>query len=262
MTTHAEFDPGPPQAVADHLAQVPAPSDPAAFWTNWGPIFYRGRLDGSARILCIASDPGPTERIAHRTLVGDAGQRVQGFLAKLGLTRSYLCVNAFPYALHPSHGGDAQQLLSDTTQKNWRNKFYDLVAPPHVQVIVAFGTNARLAVDMWSSKPNVPIKKVPHPSSHDEQALLTAWRAAIPDLRNTVTPDPDGNAGGPNYGSSFKEADYAAIPRRDLPFGVPSFLGDDAAGRKATPRHNNAVARPSPDDGRTLIWIAPKGGSG
>jgi uracil-DNA glycosylase len=34
-------------------------------------------LDRSAKVLCIASDPGPTERIVGRTLVGDAGQRVQ-----------------------------------------------------------------------------------------------------------------------------------------------------------------------------------------
>ena len=61
-------------------------------------MFYRGRLDGSARVLCVASDPGPTERIAGRSLVGNAGQRVQGLLAKLGLTRSYLCLNAWAYA--------------------------------------------------------------------------------------------------------------------------------------------------------------------
>src|SRR3712207_7598637 len=45
------------------------------FWYDWGPVFYRGRLDGSARVLCVASDPGPTERVAMRTLVGDAGDR-------------------------------------------------------------------------------------------------------------------------------------------------------------------------------------------
>ncbi|CAB3806344.1 hypothetical protein LMG27177_06059 [Paraburkholderia fynbosensis] len=59
------------------------------FWHDWGRIFYRGRLDGSAKVLCIASDPGPTERIAGHTLVVDAGQRVQGFLAKLGIMRAY-----------------------------------------------------------------------------------------------------------------------------------------------------------------------------
>jgi uracil-DNA glycosylase len=95
------FDRGPSADLADHLAAVPDPPVKGDFWFNWGPIFYRGRLDGSARVLCVASDPGPTERIAGRTLVGNAGQRVQGFLDKLGLTESYLCVNAWAYALHP-----------------------------------------------------------------------------------------------------------------------------------------------------------------
>jgi uracil-DNA glycosylase len=98
-----EYDPGPPPQVADHLDKVPSyAAHQDLFWYDWGPIFYRGRLDRSAKLLCIASDPGPTERIAGRTLVGDAGQRVQGFLSKLGLTRSYVCVNAYTYALLPS----------------------------------------------------------------------------------------------------------------------------------------------------------------
>jgi hypothetical protein len=48
-----------------------------------------------------------------RTLVGDAGQRVQGFLAKIGLTRSYVCLNAFAYALHPSSFFEAGEILRD-----------------------------------------------------------------------------------------------------------------------------------------------------
>ena len=253
----AEFDRGPSQAIAGICSRCPQPSKPKAFWTAWGPVVYRGRLDGSARLLCIASDPGPTERIAHRTLVGDAGQRVQGFLAKLGLTRGYLCVNAFPYALHPSWGFQADELLAEPEQMEWRNDFYDAVRPSHVEAVVAFGANAQKALDLWPGKPQAPVERIPHPSSRDESALLDAWRDAVVRLRQHVTPDPDGEADGPNYGSSFEESDYAPIPRRDLPFGVPEFLGDDAAGRNGHPRHNNSVARPSPDDGHTLTWKAP-----
>ncbi len=257
----AEFDRGPPQAIASICLRCPRPGKPKAFWTAWGPVFYRGRLDGTARILCIASDPGPTERVAHRTLVGDAGQRVQGFLAKLGLTRSYLCVNAFPYALHPSYGPEADQLLAEADQLAWRNQFYDAVRPGAVDAVIAFGSNAQKALDLWPHRPDVPAERIPHPSSRDSAKLLREWHDAIGRLRQRVTPDPDGDASGPNYGSSFKETDYAPIPRRDLPFGVPDFLGDDAAGRQGHPRHNNGVDRPSPDDGLTLIWKAPKGGS-
>jgi uracil-DNA glycosylase len=257
----AEFDRGPSQAIASICLRCPRPGRPKAFWTAWGPIFYRGRLDGTARVLCIASDPGPTERIAHRTLVGDAGQRVQGFLAKLGLTRSYLCVNAFPYALHPSYGEDADELLAEPAHLAWRNQFLDAVRPGAVDAVIAFGGNAQKALDLWPGKPNAPVERIPHPSSRDSSRLLREWHDAIERLREKVTPDPDGDADGPNYGSSFKETDYASIPRRDLPFGVPDFLGDDSKGRRGHPRRNKCVSRPSPDDGRTLIWIAPKDGS-
>jgi uracil-DNA glycosylase len=108
-----EFDRGPSAELAQHFAGVPDPPDKSDFWFDWGPIFYRGRLDGSARVLCVASDPGPTERVAGRSLVGSAGQRVQGLLAKLGLTRSYVCLNAWAYALHPSRARAAEADLDD-----------------------------------------------------------------------------------------------------------------------------------------------------
>lgn len=252
------FDRGPPKAVAEICSRCPPPARPEAFWTAWGPVFYRGRLDGSARLLCIASDPGPTERVANRTLVGDAGQRVQGFLAKLGLTRSYLCVNAFPYALHPSFNGSVDELLAEPAGLGWRHDFYDAVKPSSLEAVVLFGKNAQAAFDLWPAKPSAPVERVPHPSSRDAAQLLTAWKGAVTRLRSVVAPDPDGNHGGPNYGSSFRESDYTPIPRQDLPFGAPSFLGDDHAGRTAHPRRNDSVKRPAPDDGHTLVWTAPR----
>lgn len=253
----AGFDFGPPLPIAEICSRCPAPTHASAFWTAWGPVFYRGRLDGSARVLCIASDPGPTERVANRTLVGDAGQRVQGFLAKLGLTRSYLCVNAFPYALHPSFAGSVDELLAEPAAQAWRNDFYDAVLPPRIRAVVLFGVNAQKAFDLWPGKPSIHTERIPHPSSHDTAALLQAWRAAVTRLRGVVAPDADGDASGANYGTSFREQDYAPIPRRDLPFGAAPFLGDDHAGRTAHPRHNDSVARPVPDDGHTLVWTAP-----
>jgi uracil-DNA glycosylase len=252
------FDPGPPptfaalfEAIPDHTAVKDH------FWFDWGPVFYRGRLDGTARLLVIASDPGPTERVAGRTLVGDAGQRVQGFFRKLGLTHSYLCLNAFAYALYPSHARYARTLLAEPVVRSWRNQLFDAALTPTVQAIVAFGENAQEAAGQWPRASGVPVVEVPHPSSRDATKLLDSWRAAIVQLRATVTPDSDGDASTPNYGTSFGEADYAPIPRADLPFGVPPWLGDDAWGRAAHPSHHNSVSRPNPDDRHTLIWIAP-----
>src|SRR5262249_36675853 len=78
------------------------PTEPPvdSFRVEWGPIFYRGRLDGSARILCIGQDPAQNEDIVRRILIGVAGHRVQGFLAKLGIDRSYVMLNAFLYSVY------------------------------------------------------------------------------------------------------------------------------------------------------------------
>jgi hypothetical protein len=253
------FDPGPPDTFATIFDGMPDHSGVREhFWFDWGPVFYRGRLDGSARLLGIASDPGEVERVAGRTLVGDAGQRVQGFLAKLGLTRSYLLLNAFPLAFHPSHWRDADDILEIQAIRDWRNSLYDAARSPNLQAVVAFGRNAQRAVDLWPGAAGLPVIRVPHPSSHDAAALLTAYRAAVTQLRAIVTPDADGIPRAPNYGSTFREQDYRRIPTGDLPFGVPPWLGDSAAGRAMTPRRNNWVDRADPDDEHTLIWTAPR----
>jgi uracil-DNA glycosylase len=253
-----EFDGGPPPELAEHFAALPSyAAHRELFWYDWGPVFYRGRLDRSARLLGVASDPGPTERIACRTLVGDAGQRVQGFLAKLGLTRSYLLVNAFAYALLPSRAQEATASLSEPAQLAWRNQLLSRLCGPPLQAIVAFGVQAREAVGLWDPRPAVPVLAVPHPSSRNTTVLLDQWRDAVAQLRGLVTPDPDGDAGGPNYATRFGEQDYTRIPPRDLPFGLPAWFGDDAWGRAATPRHNNSVERPDSDLEHTLVWRAP-----
>lgn len=256
------FDKGPPAELARHFAAVPgylsATSDHRdLFWWDWGPVFYRGRLNKTAKVIGIASDPGPTERLVGRTLVGDAGQRVQGLLAKLGFTHSYVLVNAFAYAVHPSRVPDALPLLADPTQATWRNRFYDLVNGPDVQAVIAFGGNAQAALTQWTTAPQVPTFNIPHPSDHNTADLLTKWNAALPGLRAAVTSDPGGPNTGPGYGTSFTEADYTAIPAADLPFGVPTWIGNDAWGRTAQPVHNNCVDRSTTDLNHTLIWQAP-----
>jgi len=87
---------------------------------------------------------------------------------------------------------------------------------------------------------------------------VNEWRDAITELRGIVTEDPDGDASLPNYGTGFREQDYARIPPRDLPFGPPPWFGDDSWVRQATPRHPNSISRPSRDPEHTLEWRAPK----
>ena len=101
------FDPGPPPpwervfAAAPLAAYTDHPS--GRFRVDFGPVYYRGRLDGAARIVLVGQDPSTDELLGHRILVGDAGQRVQGLLRKIGITRSYVMVNTYLFGIRGQH---------------------------------------------------------------------------------------------------------------------------------------------------------------
>lgn len=249
-------------ATPDYEAEV---GDSTTFWYAFGPVLYRGRLDGTARVLCIASDPGPTECLPfiRRTLVGDSGQKTQGFLAKLGLTRSYVLVNAFAVAMKPSQKTKGLNVLkTNAAIKAARHALYNQLLSGGLEAIVDFGEEAHAAYDVWAAS-NPAVKgvqrlKLHHPAAVDRDgsgndAALKEWAQAINTLRTIVSPDADGDATTPNYGDYFTEVDYTRIPRRDLPAVAPLYAGDDSWGRGATPRHNNCCTRPSPDDQVSLL---------
>ena len=185
-----------------------------------------------------------TEPVVGWTLVGDAGQRVQGFLAKLGLTRSYLCLNAYALALIPSQAAWAgDDVLDAPDHKAWRNTLYDMAKTAGVQAIIGFGAQAQRALAKWPGKGTTPVFKLPHPSSHDPAALADGWRAAIPQLRALVTPDADGDATLPNYAAQLAEADYRPIPKRYLPMGcLRSSVTTRGSGRRRLQQSSRAQA--------------------
>jgi uracil-DNA glycosylase len=256
------FDSGPSKKFYDHFTNLPDYTPiKDFFWFDWGPVFYRGRLDGSAKIICVASDPGPSERVACRTLVGNAGQRVQGFLNKLGLNKSYVCVNGFAYALFPGKLSKGIQALERPELVAWRNKLFDMLKTPSVKAVIAFGAVAQKAVDLWTGKGSITIENTYHPSYHtttpgSEEKMLTDWNRVVTELRSLITPDTGGNNTAPLYGPKFQESDYSPIPPYDMPFGLPPWFGNDTWFRAH--KKMNSVDRPSPDDKHTLTWKAPK----
>ena len=77
-------DPGPGAEWAAFFADAPLdfylnhPAD--RFRLEFGPVYYRGRLDDSARILIVGQDPSTNEILAQRAFVGASGQRIQRLL--------------------------------------------------------------------------------------------------------------------------------------------------------------------------------------
>src|SRR5881394_408377 len=133
------FDPGYAEEpfstlVATYPGTIAYPA--AGFRLEWGPIFHRGRLDGTARVLVIGQDPAASESIARRILVGEAGHRLQGFLAKLGIDRSYVLVNTFLYSVYGQQSGEHHH--GDAGIIAYRNRWLDaLVEHNPVEAVVA-----------------------------------------------------------------------------------------------------------------------------
>jgi hypothetical protein len=212
------------------------------FRTEWGPVFHRGRLDGSARLLVIGQDPAQHEIIARRTLVGGAGHRAQGFLAKLGLSRSYVMVNTFVYSVFGQGGGTKHK--NDPAIIAYRNRWFDALLPGQVKGVVAFGQLAEGAWQSWKSTPSGAaftgvFQPVTHPTQPESSSkgdaakkkaaikkMLQGWNAALAALDPVIT----GAVAGPlvPYGAAFLPTELPDIPREDFPAGSPAWMCGNA----------------------------------
>jgi len=114
------------------------------FRVEWGPVFHRGRLDGTARILVIGQDPAQHETVLRRILVGTAGKRVQGFLRRLGFNHSYVLINTFLYSVFGQDGGTRQ--IKNAAITAYRNRWIKAILDSSpIEAVVAFGGLANTA---------------------------------------------------------------------------------------------------------------------
>ncbi len=257
--SHA-FDPGyAPEPFRTLCMNYPEadvyPSD--QFRVEWGPIFHRGRLDGSARVLVIGQDPAQHETIVRRVLVGEAGRRLQGFLAKLGITASYVIVNTFLYSVYGTVKSATEQ---DSRLAAYRNSWLDaLLTGSKVEGVVALGTAADAAWNMWKQTPtgknfNVSYVHITHPtqpessSKNDKvklaaatKALLQNWNKGLQTLSPAIK-HPDVRTPLVLYGDTWVQNDRPPIPEGDMPAGLPFWMheqdgwaqrvGKDAAAKR------------------------------
>ena len=237
-----EFDPGYQrrpyrQLVADYPDETVYPAD--SFRVEWGPIFHRGRLDGSARLLVVGQDPATHETIARRILVGEAGQRIQGFLTKLGVNRSYVFVNTFLYSVFGQGGGERH--IDDEPIAQYRSRWLDAITRDQpIEAILSLGHLADSAVRMWQATPtgakstavHVNVLHPTYPDSASRSGKITkaaafarlcaSWNEALQQLHPVITADEPTPL--VPYGTTIAKTDLTTIPARDLPAGLPSWM--------------------------------------
>src|SRR5688572_17741152 len=174
---------------------------PSEFRVEWGPIFHRGRLDGSARILVIGQDPAQHETIVRRTLVGEAGHRIQGFLAKLGIERSYVMVNTYVYSVFGQGRGNKHR--TNPRIAKYRNRWLSaLMRDGEIEAVVALGSLADSAWKAWKETPegqavDPKYRKVTHPTQPEAsgggsaatRSMLASWNEALQEFHRLAQPD-------------------------------------------------------------------------
>jgi hypothetical protein len=191
-------------------------------------------------VLVIGQDPATHETITRRILVGEAGQRAQGLLARLGITRSYVFINTFLYSVYGQRGGDRH--IGDKAITRYRNRWINaVVAEQPIEAIITLGGLADTAYQAWRTTPqgaastaayaNVRHPTYPESASRSGQITKTeafkrlceSWNAALDSLHGIVTAD----APVPlrHYGETITDDDLAPIPDVDLPVGLPPWMG-------------------------------------
>jgi hypothetical protein len=220
------------------------------FRTEWGPIFHRGRLDGSARVLVIGQDPAQHETIARRILIGEAGHRLQGFLFKLGLDRSYVLVNTFLYSLFGSTGPAHQNDPGIVAYRaRWLKAIFD-TAP--IEAVIALGTLADHAWQEWAATPDGQAVSpgyvhITHPTQPESAsggnaaqhkqlitAMLHNWNQGLDAIASHIS-HPDTARPLKHYGDAFGPGDKVPIPAADLPAGLPAWVAvDDGWAKRGT----------------------------
>jgi hypothetical protein len=267
-----EFDPGYAfQPFRDLCAEYPGPEvyPHEDFRTEWGPIFHRGRLDGTARLLVLGQDPAGHETIVRRILVGEAGQRFQGFMAKLGITKSYVLINTFLYSVFGQGGGERH--ANDPAIAEYRNRWIDaILQTSNIEAVVGLGGLADKAWQAWKktengkAHPNLAYRKITHPTAPDSQSkgnqakfaeamknMLANWNEGLQAIAPAIQ-TPDVATPLVLYGTALQPTDDVEIPERDYPPGLPSWM----RGLKAWANRVGATS----DEKRATIQIkVPKG---
>ena len=237
-----DFDPGFPRRFRTLVRNYPGEDvyPIEDFRIEWGPVFHRGRLDGSARVVVIGQDPATHETIARRILVGEAGQRIQGFLAKLGIHTSYVMVNTFLYSVYGQGGGERHK--NDPKIAKYRNQWLDrLLVEQDVDAVVTLGRLAAEAFVAWKATPKgqsstVFQQAITHPTYPESSSasgqttkaeamakMLENWNTGLQALAPHVT-HPDVAVALATYGTDAGRRRPRPIPEIDLPAGLPPWM--------------------------------------
>ncbi len=244
------------ETVNEELTAAGKPTIPGYTLTDdkfryeMGPVFYRGRLNGAAKVLVVGQDAATDEALVHRAFVGGTGQKVQNLLNSVGVTQSYLCVNTFIYSIHGQFDPFTAELATQSAISEHRNQvFHKAFQTSPIRLILSFGNAAHTSVQQYldahhggAAPSGVLWVRLLHPGmagvnydpqnpdagAAELQAVISSFTSGWWRVWNARRADPAWLASDPG-GRTTQASKFnywnANIPWRDLPFGASRLLG-------------------------------------
>ena len=192
-----------------------------AFRWHHGPMFFRGRLDGSARVVMVGQEGAQDESLSHRSFTGGTGARMQHFLRFLGLDRSYLFLNSFVYPIFGQYTQDLRKLAQDPRSPivKHRNRILDkAVVDGDVRLVVAVGRAAKESVATWIESHGGTAQ----PESLHTATLGSTCRTASASSASCIRAAPSAGSTAPSRPTSSAPSAASRTGSRPIRPGCPS----------------------------------------
>jgi uracil-DNA glycosylase len=258
-----EHDPGPPpgRGWAELFGATPnyrglghEVLGREVFRWHFGPMFYRGRLDGTARVMVVGREGAQDESLAHRSFTGGTGGRMEAFLRHLGLDHSYLFLNTFVYPIFGQYNDALRPLAQDPRSPivAHRHQIFDhAIDTADIRLVIAVGQAAKESAATWVAHhgghadpdklhkadtgdlgPQLKLVGVLHPGGAGKggslNAIKASFQAAADQVRAWLTASPSwlpADSGMTRDLAQPYQYKAVALPFRDLPFGTCPRLG-------------------------------------
>lgn len=197
---------------------------------------YHGR-PSNANVLIFADQQSHDDLFTGRALSGESGQRMQAVLQSMGIIKKYVILRVLPIDTLDLDENTVNNILSHPQTLKIYQAILDKIKSRNkdLRLILTFGSNSRRLLQSLD-RGNLSLVNL---KAWKEEAALQDWQNKLQSIKHIdyekETPNPSFN-----YNGSRSQ-----IPRIDLPYGVPRWIG--TSGDRGSRPIDNTTQKPSPD---------------
>lgn len=251
---YLDYDKGP----GDDFARLLMGGEPGLAWPDFnalganahlsfgnGPI-YRGRLEG-AYVLILADQGSHDDLFTGRAMTGDSGQRLQAFLAAIGITEHYAILRSLPVDTLDLSPNIVNQIVTNPQCVAVHQAVVNAIhaASPDLGLVLTFGPHAEVLAQNLNlaGLPLVSLRAWVQPGS------LQDWQNKLPIIQGVAYQRDLAN---PMFSYNGQRTQ---IPRLDLPYGTLRWIG--SSGDRARQAIDKSTQAPSPNYYKLFIpdWV-------